>query len=194
MPRIGIIGQVGVGKSTCCDNLHKILPDHELSLEPIPSTLKAFLDAQGTDEQHMRRLYHDLNIVKAHYRLLEKRQKPNVVCERPAAENFWIFGDRIEGSQFYNVYKELSAKVPLDILIYLHAAPDVVTERINKRARPGEEYYSREFAKAQAVLYNENYRNIANWHDCKIVKDFECSIKTEEEVMLDVYNFVKNYL
>lgn len=186
--RIAIVGSTGVGKSTTAKYLQERLNGYILSLEPVPSSLQRFLDAQGSDVEYYERLRHDYNIINAHYRLLPERTSDKVVIERPAAENVYCFGLEQDKSLFFKAYMELAEKLPVDVVIYLKALPDVITERINRRNRPGEGFYSRDWVKKHCQVYEDSYRLIANAHSCKRIEVIECSIKTPDQVVGEIIN------
>lgn len=180
--RIGVIGVTGCGKSTLVKKLSKAL-NCPMSLEPIPASLKKFLDHLGTPDEHIYRVLHDANIVKAHMRLLEKRNVPDIIMERPAAENYYIFGDGLNQGFMFEAYRALAPKFPLDIVIFLYADVDTILERIHQRARAGEENYTREWVQAHINTYLDNYRLIAGAHGAREIISLDTTGMDRDDVL-----------
>lgn len=180
--RIGVIGVTGCGKSTLVKKLSKHLGYNE-SLEPIPSSLKKFLDHLGTPDEHIYRVIHDANILKAHMRLLEKRNVTNIVMERPAAENYYIFGDGLNQGFLFEAYRALAPKFPLDTVIFIYADVDTILERIHQRARAGEENYTREWVQKHIDTYMANYRLIAGAHGAKKIISLDTTGMSIDDVL-----------
>ncbi len=175
--RIGIVGSTGVGKSTVTKELANRLGFKEIT-EPIPDTLKVFLQSIGTKDEFFWRSIHDMNILSCYRDSHYDRVQPNVVIERPIGENAYIFG-----TNMVEDFLDLARKQPLELIVYLYSEPKTILNRIRKRARSGEEVYDLDWVIQHCNKYWSSIHKIAEAHNNPRVIHIDTTDKTINDII-----------
>jgi deoxyadenosine/deoxycytidine kinase len=187
--RIGIIGNIGVGKST----LVKALKTPELS----KILLSCFPNAAGYEEIHTYQEEFDDMVLDAFYKNPEKhafmaqveflngrlrrqakieRTRGIVLEDRTIFEDYHVFGkaQKIRGHMseeefraYQRSYNLLTERITQpDLIVYLRATTDVLLERIKNRARESEKLISHDYLE----LLNHLYESFICKHtDCPVL-------------------------
>jgi len=179
--RIGIIGNIGVGKSTFVKNLKKP------ALAKI--LLSAFANLSGEEKIHSFREEFDPVVLDAFYKdptttafmaqieflngRLRRQEKISqargiVLEDRTIFEDYHVFGkaQKILGHMTEEEFRAYQRSYNLltehidqpDLVVYLRADTDVLLERIHKRARDSEKLISRDYLDLLNKLYEDFVR------------------------------------
>jgi deoxyadenosine/deoxycytidine kinase len=175
--RIGVCGNIGVGKSTLTkslteDPLDKIL----LSVFPKPNGEKVYCFPEKFDDTVLEEFYQD-PISTAFFSQIEffngrlERQlrieeaRGIVLEDRTLQEDYHIFGkaQRILGhmtpgefAAYQRTYNLMTEKIDEpDLVVYLRATVDTLMERIQTRGRPEEKSIPRKYLELLNHLYEE---------------------------------------
>lgn len=190
--RIGIIGNIGVGKST----LVKALQTPELS----KILLSCFPNLAGGEQVHSFQEEFDHIVLDAFYKDPEKhafmaqveflngrlrrqerisRARGVVLEDRTIFEDYHVFGkaQKILGHMSEEEFRAYQRSYNLltehidqpDLVVYLRASTDVLLDRIKQRARDSEQLISREYLD----LLNKLYENF-------ICKQVQCPVMIVE--------------
>lgn len=184
--RVCIEGNIGAGKSTLLSRLSKEgYPIHQEPVEEWKEWLKLFYSDKKRWAFGMQMRV-----------LASMLEYPNTcVVERSTSSTRHVFaqvlynqGDLSEKEfQVYKKYFEATAWAP-DVLVYIHVNPDTCLERIQGRARDGEESIDIAYVKK----LDFHYGNLIRYATCPVhVIDGN---RSQDDVYSDVLEIVQTYL
>lgn len=175
---IGLDGNIGAGKSTLLENIKlKYKNDSEVIIldEPI-NIWNTICDEQGntilsnfyTDPKKFAFSF-QIMALHSRYSILKKAMSENknkiIISERTLFTDKYVFAQmlykqgnisHIDFNIYLQCFDELSKDYPVDHIIYVKANPQLCKERIQKRARVGEETIPLEYLE-DCHSYHEDY-------------------------------------
>ena len=209
---VAIEGNIGVGKSTFIDILHKNFRDSSIVPEPVDK----WLNIKGSDDKNILQTFYDdvdrwaytfqnmayiTRIMTLEETIKEKKSKyifldRSIGTDKNVFERM-LFEDGKINVLEHNIYKlwedfyykyvkpEFTYKI-----IYLRAEPEVCIQRIKQRGRPEEKNISIEYLN-KLHKYHEEWL-IDNKEviviDCN--KDFENNIEYQKEIIEKIQKFI----
>lgn len=164
MPIISIEGNVGAGKSTLLERIQRrCIQDNNKHIHIIPESLDIWNKIKEGEKSILQLFYDDkkkyampfqvLAFLTMTYNLMGEIQrlgkKDTVIIERSPISNIAVFAqmlydDKIIGEVEWSVLKYMAngLMMPVDKIVYLRSTPDDCLERVQTRAREGEDSIS----------------------------------------------------
>ena len=164
MPIISIEGNVGATKSTLLERIQqRCIQENNKHIHIIPESLDIWNKIKEGDKNILQLFYDDkkkyamsfqiLTFLTMTYNMMGEIQrlgkKDTVIIERSPISNIAIFAqmlydDKIIGEVEWSVLKYMAngLMMPVDKIVYLRSNPEECLERVQRRAREGEENIS----------------------------------------------------
>jgi deoxyadenosine/deoxycytidine kinase len=164
MPIISIEGNVGSTKSTLLERIQqRCIQENNKHIHIIPESLDIWNKIKEGDKNILQLFYDDkkkyamsfqiLTFLTMTYNMMGEIQrlgkKDTVIIERSPISNIAIFAqmlydDKIIGEVEWSVLKYMAngLMMPVDKIVYLRSNPEECLERVQRRAREGEENIS----------------------------------------------------
>ena len=199
--KIGIAGNIGVGKTTLTDKLSK-----DLNIEPIYESvidnpyLSDFYDNMSRWSFNLQ-IYFLYTRFSSQISLLKNKEK--FIQDRTIYEDKEIFATNLYNLKYlsdrdFKTYTELFNSMlqfiePLDLIIYLKANTDTLMSRIKNRNRDYEVDISSEYIHSLNIYYDK-WINSLNPDNVIIFKTDNFNIFEDKQLYIDLINQINNKL
>lgn len=197
---IDVIGILGVGKSTFCEHLHKLISHATLIHEPVDKWLQikdkntgmSLLDTFYNDKKRWTYTFENIAFITRLDALMNVIDDPNIsviIMDGSLVTDKNVYAQTLHDTGFmnslewecYNIWNnfyEKHVKQHKVYYVYLHCDPNIIMERVKNRGRQGEKNLDIEY-----------FIGLQKGHDDWLIKDkisnvltfdFSCSENSED--------------